>query len=223
MVVAVAAASPTGLTLAGMCGACEGVLLAVGAEIILMDARGAAGVRFVSNPGIEPFQDLQLILGVGPALDAYREGTPVLQSDLIADPPAGWPGVVGQLVQGGIGAVFSFPLQVGAARCGVLTAYRQNPGPLSDTMYADALVLAAVVTRAILGLQAAQSDGELAAALSEGEVDSAEIHQAAGMISVQVDIAIGDALALLRARAFSEQTTSRALAGEVISRRIRFY
>jgi hypothetical protein len=222
MVAAVAAGSPGGLTLAGMCSACERVLLALGAEIILMDENGDVGLRFVSSPLIEPLQDLQLTLGVGPAFDAYREGSPILELDLIGDAPDRWPGLVGLLIDQGVGAVFSFPLQVGAARSGVLTAYRSHPGPLADGLYADALVLAAVITRAILSLQASQTDGELAAALSDGEVDGAEIHQAAGMISVQIHAAIGDALSLLRARAFAEHITTRALALDVVSRRIRF-
>jgi hypothetical protein len=222
MVTAVAAFTPGRLTLAGMCGACEGVLLAAGAEIILMDGTGAAGLTFVSSSRVERLQDLQVTLGVGPAFDAYGEGAPIMELDLIRDPPDRWPGLVGLLIEQGIGAVFSFPLQVGAARSGAITAYRSHPGPLADDLYADALVLAAVITRAILGLQASQSDGELAAALSDGEVDGAEIHQAAGMISVQIHVAIGDALSLLRARAFAEQTTTRALAVDVVSRRIRF-
>jgi hypothetical protein len=222
MVAAVAASTPGGLTLAGMCNACEGVLLALGAEIILMDENGEVALRFVSSPGVERLQDLQLTLGVGPAFDAYRERSPILELDLIGDPPERWPGLVALLIGQGIGAVFSFPLQVGAARTGVLTAYRSQPGPLAESLYADALVLAAVITRAILGLQASQSDGQLAAALSDGEVDSAEIHQAAGMISVQIHVAIGDAMSLLRARAFADQITTRALALDVVARRIRF-
>lgn len=51
-------------------------------------------------------------------------------------------------------AVFSFPLQVGAARLGALSLYQDRPGPLDDDRYADAVVMARVLTRAILAIQA---------------------------------------------------------------------
>jgi hypothetical protein len=64
-------------------------------------------------------------------------------------------------------------------------------------------------------------DGAIAAELSGGELDHTEVHQASGMVSVQLDIGVLDALARLRARAFADDTTVRAVALEVIAGRLR--
>jgi hypothetical protein len=49
-----------------------------------------------------------------------------------------------------------------------------------------------------------------------------EIHQATGMVVAQLRISPDDALALLRAHAFSHETTLAAVAEQVTSRRLHF-
>ncbi|MBV8992163.1 MAG: ANTAR domain-containing protein, partial [Pseudonocardiales bacterium] len=50
----------------------------------------------------------------------------------------------------------------------------------------------------------------------------AEVHQATGMISVQLGISVGEAFARLRARAFADDRLLSELATDVVARRIRF-
>ena len=57
---------------------------------------------------------------------------------------------------------------------------------------------------------------------SDEDAYRAEVHQASGMISVQLDINVGEALVRLRARAATEATPLTELAVAVISRDIRF-
>jgi hypothetical protein len=52
--------------------------------------------------------------------------------------------------------------------------------------------------------------------------DPPEVHQATGMISVQLSVTIGEAFARLRARAFADDRPLSELATDVITRRIRF-
>jgi AmiR/NasT family two-component response regulator len=49
-----------------------------------------------------------------------------------------------------------------------------------------------------------------------------EIHQATGMISVQLGVGLEEAFSRLRARALAQGRTLSELAGEVIARRLRF-
>ncbi|MEK8172194.1 ANTAR domain-containing protein [Streptomyces sp. M19] len=42
------------------------------------------------------------------------------------------------------------------------------------------------------------------------------VHQAAGMLSVQANCSVGDALAIIRARAFAEEVSTDAIAGQVM-------
>ena len=49
-----------------------------------------------------------------------------------------------------------------------------------------------------------------------------QVHQATGMVTVQAGASIADALAILRAHAFSTETTLAQVAREVVERRLRF-
>ena len=77
-------------------------------------------------------------------------------------------------------------MRIGAARLGALNLYRDWPGPLNDDQHADALVMADVVARAILALQAEASPGTLATELEAEANFQFVVHQAAGMVSVQL-------------------------------------
>jgi acyl-CoA hydrolase len=48
------------------------------------------------------------------------------------------------------------------------------------------------------------------------------VHQAAGMVSVQASMSVGDALVALRAHAFTTDRTSSELALRVVARDLRF-
>lgn len=80
--------------------------------------------------------------------------------------------------------------------------------------------MAGVVTRAILGIQAGALDGALPGGLSDGEVELPEVHQASGIVSVQLAVGVGEALARLRARAFADGTTVGLVATEIVARRL---
>jgi hypothetical protein len=208
-------------TPAGLCTACAEVLAVHAAGIVLMGGDAVPAATYASNDQAAALEDLQFTLGVGPAPDAYRYGTLIDESDLVGRPPARWIGFTGPAVEHGIRAVFAYPLQVGAARIGTLTLYHVHPGPLGDDAYADALVMADVVTLALLAMQAGMPEGALADGLTNGAY-RAEIHQASGMISVQLNIDVGEALVRLRARATAENTTVSLVAADVVARRIRF-
>jgi hypothetical protein len=55
----------------------------------------------------------------------------------------------------------------------------------------------------------------------EGTFDFA-VHQAAGMVSVQGSMSVGDALVSLRAHAFTHDCTSSALALRIVARDVCF-
>ena len=50
----------------------------------------------------------------------------------------------------------------------------------------------------------------------------AVVHQAAGMVSVQLDISVGDALVRLRAHAFATDRPLNEVGREVVARTLRF-
>jgi hypothetical protein len=207
-------------TPAGMCSAAADLLGAGGTGLLVMAGDALPGAGYASNRLAATLEDLQFTLGVGPRVDAFTRGVPILETDLAGT--ARWVGFSGSAVEAGARSVFSFPLRVGVARIGALTVYQADPGRLADDTFADALVIADVVTRALLAAQAGLAEGSLAVGLSESGAFESSVHQASGMVSVQLDVGVGEALACLRARAFAEGVTVRSVAAEVVSRRLRF-
>ncbi len=134
-------------------------------------------------------------------------GGPALASDL-ADGESGyrWPAFAPAACAAGAAAVFAFPLVVGAIRAGVLSLYRDRPGPLSDFQLGDALVFADTATLLLLDAQdragtagpGAGPGGQPAGLASH----RAEIDQATGMLTEQLGVGITDAFARLRAYAY---------------------
>ncbi|HTD08413.1 MAG TPA: GAF and ANTAR domain-containing protein [Solirubrobacteraceae bacterium] len=204
-----------------VCGAAGTLLSLSGAGVSLMadgELRGTAGV---SEAGIEAVQELQLTLGEGPCVDAWRDMEPVLEADLADPVQVRWPAFAHAGVQAGVRAVFAFPLQLGAVGLGVLVLYRDRPAMLGDDELALGLVLAEVATQTILGLQAGAPADELHVLLADEPAHWAEIHQATGIVSVQLEVSLDEAFVRLRSFAFADDRPLREVAEDIVARRLR--
>jgi len=208
--------------LSELCSVCVETLMVTGAGITLMGSDDTQASMGASDPLVERLEELEFTLGQGPCGDAYRQATPVFETDLLQNPPAAWPAFASYAVEVGLHAVFAFPLQIGAARLGVLALYQRRPGALGDATSADAFVMADVITRTILDMHAGVPEESLMNMMCEEGAYQAEVHQASGMISVQLDVSVGEALALLRARAFALDRRIGDVAADVVARRMRF-
>ncbi len=80
--------------------------------------------------------------------------------------------------------------------------------------------MADVIARTILGLQAHAEAGAIPVELY-ADIHSV-VHQAAGMVSIQLAVNVGDALVRLRAHAFGTDRPLIAVAHDVVARRLRF-
>ena len=203
----------------GVCAAATSLLSLKGAGLSLMvdgDLRGTAGV---SEPGIAAVQELQLGLGEGPCVQAWESGLPVLEPDL-ADPAImRWPVFAQAAVEAGVLGVFALPMRVGAIRVGVLALYRDRPGDLSAEELSRGLILADVATQGVLDLQAGVDAGRLHALLAGEPAHWSEVHQATGMLSVQLDVSLDEAFVRLRAHAFAAGRPLREVARDVLAGR----
>ena len=99
-------------------------------------------------------------------------------------------------------ALFALPMQWGAVNLGMLDLYRITAGGLSDLQRRDALAAADIVALIMLG-QRTDPGEDGGGWLDPALVRRAEIHQATGMVLVGLGISATDALARLRAHAFS--------------------
>lgn len=201
-----------------VCVAAVRLLSLRGAGLSLMvdgDLRGTAGV---SDPGIAVVQESQLTLGEGPCVDAWASRAPVSEANL-ADPAiVRWPAFAQAGIDAGVLAVFAFPLHLGAIRIGVLVLYRDYPGMLSADEMAYGLVLADMATQVLLALQAGAPTDVLHEVLANEPSHWAEVHQATGMVSVQLGVSLDEAFVRLRAHAFAEGLPLRTVAREIVTR-----
>ena len=203
-----------------LCAACVELVDVAAAGIVLMDNQGNASALGASDAAVAALEDLQFTVGEGPAVDAYEHGRPVLEPHLDATSGERWPTFAADAVDAGFLGAFSFPLRIGAARLGTLDLYQDHPGHLRQDQLADALAMTDIVTRAVMAAQAA-ADGSLVDELDDSEL-RAQVHQAAGMISSQLDIGIADALVRLRSHAYAEGRPVKQVAVDVVERRLRF-
>ena len=176
----------------------------------------------------EQLAELQLTLGDGPGHDVLTSAAPVLAADLDDEEfSRRWPAFTPAARRLGAGAVFVFPLIVGAIRAGVLGLYRTSAGPLLDGQLGDLLILADAATMMLLDSgpgHAATGDG---AGLDGQAPDLAlhriEIDQATGMLTVQLGVSAAAAFARLRAYAYAQDRRLADVAADIVARRLRLH
>lgn len=205
-----------------LCRACVGLLpTGLGLSVsVLGDNPDTGVVLCASNDVSTQLAELQYTLGEGPCREAVRLSAPVLATDLARTPDADrWPLFSVQTVKAGARAVFSAPLTGAGSALGTLDLYRDTPGSLSSDHVRTVLLVADAVTLAVLALDQASSDFEgVVTWLSGAESDREEVHQATGMIMMQLGVSAEEALLRLRARAFTQGRTATEVARAIIER-----
>ncbi len=132
-----------------------------------------------------------------------------------------WPSFVGVAHDAGIGAAFAYPLVTKGARVGVLTLYQNDEGELTAAQDTDSIALSEVLTEMVLSLQDDAPAGVLAPGLEKAVTYRAEIHQASGMVAIQLQIPVAEALLRIRAHAFSTSRPVGEVAADIVGRRLR--
>jgi len=205
-----------------LCVAATRALAASGAGLSVMAEDGIRGMTTASDKATERIEDLQFVLGEGPCIDAFAARRPVLIPDLADGATRRWPGYAPAAYDGGVRAVFAFPLQVGAGRLGVLDVFRARPGPLTADELARALTFADVAVTTLLDGQADARPGAAADGLDDAMDSRAALFQAQGMVMVQLGVSLAEALARMRAYAYSRDLPLFEVARDVVHRSLRF-
>jgi len=166
-------------------------------------------------------EDLQFTLGQGPGPDSARTGAMLTAGDLLADTER-WPDLRAAIAEMKlpVRALYCFPLSLGAINVGVLTLARTRPGALLPWQFSDAQALAAALTAWYLGGNGAGLRPE-PDSTPPLELNRAEVHQATGMLSVQLGVPLDQALLRLRAHAYAHTRPLRDVAADIVGRRLR--
>ena len=86
----------------------------------------------------------------------------------------------------------------------------------------NTLIMADVVSQAVLTMQAEAPLGELAAQLEAVMRPQNVVYQAVGMVSAQLGVSVDESLIRLKAHAFANDRLLTELAQDVLARRLRF-
>ena len=206
----------SGALLRRVCRAAARALGASGVGVTVMTDGGVRGISAASDPASEQIEELQFVLGEGPCVDAFAERRPVLTAEFDGRAMTRWPAYGPAAYDAGVRAVFAFPLQIGAARLGVMDVFRREAGSLTGEQYGTAFVFADMTVEALLDHQEGTGDLDTAAP------NRSQLFQAQGMVMVQLGISIGEALVRLRAFAYAENRRLDDVARDVVNRTLCF-
>ena len=203
-----------------LCRAAARALPAMGVGVSVMSNHGDPAPVAASGSATVAIEDLQFTHGQGPCLDAYSSGKPVLTPDLSEAARTRWFGY-GPAAHGhGVRAVFAFPLQIGAARLGVLNIYRDRPGSLSREGLIRALTFADVAMTGLLNAQQRSREDDGTPVLDDALNSRFELYQAQGMVKIQLGVSLSEALVRIRAYAYAHDLRLNHVADDIVARRL---
>lgn len=175
----------------------------------------------VSDIRASHLDEQQQVLLQGPIFDVEEADMPVYTPDVRGEDCINrWPQFTATLLEYQVASLMCFPLRVGSAHVGAVTAYRDIVGAPSPEMYRDGLILTSLATEAILHMKAGSADDAYIADFQYALENDAVVQQAAGMVSEHMNIPIADAMVAIRSRAFSGSYSLSEIARAIVRREL---
>ncbi|WP_306364020.1 ANTAR domain-containing protein [Nocardia sp. CC227C] len=207
-----------------LCLACTRILPISGAAVTAITDSGRGEILGTAGTDAAWLADAQAATGEGPGQDAHRNGAPVRVPDMSAMLGSGrWPLLAQWDGTPTIAAVCSIPLQLGAIRLGYLDLLDAATVVAEPAAYRDALSVAGIVTAVLLAALTPPQDGIASGVGWELSTAAREIHQATGMVAVQLNAPAGVAYARLVGHAFAVGRRVDEVAADVVARNLRFF
>lgn len=205
----------------GLCAPFMTQLPISGALVSIVGREGHRSTVAATDPVAARWDELELELGCGPLRDATIRSA--LQSVDDVRTSKVNPVLGSHLEQLGVRALVAIPLRLGSATVGVAGLHWARPGGLTADTMRIAIGLARAVTvpavRQALRL-ATQNESEDPA--DSGPGLRREVHQATGILSVQLDTSITEAFARLRAYSIATGRSITAVSRDIVDGTIGF-
>lgn len=163
--------------------------------------RPAAAVATFSDDTARSARDLELVLDEGPIGDATAIGAPVHATDDVITDYWKWYGPA--VTRLGVRTVTAVPLRAPTACSGALCVYQEAPVAERVAVSTTRTIADAIAHAVLSPADATPVDGPLD--LFTDVDHRTVVHRAAALLASIHDCGIGDATALLRARAFADE------------------
>lgn len=205
-----------------VCVACAAMVGATGVGVSVVSELGLAEPLFATGSASERVMELEATLGEGPSVVVLAESRPVLIPDLGNHLCLQrWPVFAPAAVTAGTVAMFTFPLVLGAISLGVLEIHRASAGSLTVAELADAWLFTNAAMTRVLDQLGGTAQGTVRGMDIDLEYRWAEVHQATGVVSVQLDTTLTDALVRLRAHTYVTGRRLSEVAHDVLTGKLR--
>ena len=194
---------------------CSALLLSDVAGVLLESPTGRPALAAATSPQMLQIEELEISLGQGPCLDAYKTGEQVLASD-IAEYQDRWPDVGPRIIELGMRSAHAFPLQLRGDRIGALNLYRSEPKAFAPHEVRLGQALADVAAVGILQERAVFVAERRSAQLQHALDSRVLIEQAKGVLAERRGITPDQAFTVLRRLARDNNVTLRDVCQRVI-------
>jgi GAF domain-containing protein len=185
--------------------------------LVLADHNGNLRFMAASREDAEMLELFQLQNDQGPCLDAFRTGTPVVNTDL-HESPSRWPLFAPHATGAGFSSVHAFPLRLRSEVIGALNVFGATEG---GRLEADDMPLVqALADMAAIGLlqERAIRQGRVLTEQLQGALNSrVVIEQAKGAIAQLRGVDVDEAFGLIRAFARSHNRRLGEVARSIIA------
>lgn len=165
--------------------------------------------------------ELQFDFGEGPCWDAMTTSEPVIEPNVRRTPTRVWPAFSEAIQDENLGAIFAFPLRMGHLRLGAIDLYTSQPSELSELHVRQAVALATVVSRLVL-LRAFRLASDFDQVDASDRLSRRAVHQATGMVLIQLQIPAADARLIIQGHAFSAGRSMLEVAEDIINGKLNF-
>lgn len=193
------------------------ILGVAGAGLMLEDADGHLRFVSASDPLLDALERLQIELGEGPCLLAYRTADDVIAADIAADDR--FPAFGPRAAEAGLAAVYSFPVFVDDVVVGALNLYDDDAAALDTDQVEAAHALSGIAATYVLHLAEVDAQRTLNDQLSHALHSRIVIEQAKGYVAARLGIGIEEARERLRKHARDNQRKLREVAEDVVAGR----
>jgi len=201
----------------------QSVLLldAEAAGLLLADENGVLQVLASTSEESQLVEILQSKAGVGPCVDAFRNGTVVTIDDIASAAGARYPDFQDAALSQGFRSVHAIPMRFRPHTIGALNLFRTTTGSLTIEDAAIGQALADVATISILHERTTRENAVVNEQLQRALNSRVLIEQAKGVIAQRSQLNMNDAFNRLRSYARAHNESMHESAGKIVSNTVK--